>query len=185
LLDSILDERTSLEDFGIKLRMLGEPRSISIEHDSKMINDLLANVAIQTGAGLSLQPVQVFSYLANSIRSGERSIPYSLVTGHTYVVTFLCGRNTPIARRVEIWVPEESSGTLVFHSGDCAEGGALATEYAHSKLQKHEGLLGQVWFTGIPALRPILAADPVGRGAVIAMPFIEAGKLKAITAWYL
>jgi hypothetical protein len=119
-------------------------------------------------------------------------IPYALVTGHTYVVTFLCGRNTPLARRVEIWAPEEDSGALVFRSGDYAEGGALATEYAHSKIQKHEGLLGQVWFTGIPALRPILAADrlpagpsgAVGAGAAIAMPFIEGGRLKAITVWY-
>ena len=118
-------------------------------------------------------------------------IPYSPVTGHTYVVTFLCGRNTPIARRVEIWVPDESGEALVFHSGDCSDGGAMATEYGHSKVQKREGFLGQVWFTGIPALRPILAGDgfpagpsgAVGRGA-IAMPFIEAGKLKAIMAWY-
>lgn len=80
LLNSILKERTSLEDFGIKLRTLSEQRSIALEHDSKMINDSLANVAIQTGVGLSLRPEQVFSYLANSIRSGERSIPYSLVT---------------------------------------------------------------------------------------------------------
>jgi hypothetical protein len=36
-------------------------------------------------------------------------------------------------------------------------------------------------------LRPISATDPAptaGLRAVIAMPFIEAGKLKAITAWY-
>ncbi len=119
-------------------------------------------------------------------------IPYSPVTGHTYVVTFLWGRNTPIARRVEIWVPDESGAALVFHSGDCAEGGALATEYGNSKIQKREGLLGQVWFTGMPALRPILAADripaepsaAIGPSAAIAMPFIEAGRLKAITAWY-
>jgi hypothetical protein len=120
-------------------------------------------------------------------------IPYSLVTGHTYVVTFLCARNTPITRRVEIWVPDESGSALVFHSGDGAEGDAPATEYAHSKIQRREGLLGQVWFTGIPALRPILATDPlpagpsgaVGAGAAIAIPFIEAGRLKAITVWYL
>jgi ABC-type lipoprotein release transport system permease subunit len=79
-LSRILEDRTSLEDFGIKLRTPGAQQSISLEHDSKMVNDSLANVAIQTGAGLSLHPVPVFSYLANSIRFGERSIPYSLVT---------------------------------------------------------------------------------------------------------
>src|SRR5207249_407990 len=71
---------TSLEDFGIKLRALDEQRSISLEHDSKMIDDSLAKTASETAANLSLRAVPVLSYLANSISAEERSIPYSLVT---------------------------------------------------------------------------------------------------------
>jgi putative ABC transport system permease protein len=84
VLDRILKERSSLEDFGIKLRLVGQPSSqpgISLEHDSKIISASLAKISSETATSLSLRSVPVFSYLANSISSGERSIPYSLVTG--------------------------------------------------------------------------------------------------------
>jgi hypothetical protein len=120
-------------------------------------------------------------------------IPYAPVSGHTYVLTFLCARNTPIARRLEVWVPNQTGDALLFHAGDCDQDSALATEYEHASIGRREGLFGQAWFTGIPVLRPIEATDPTptarsaaaaGLSAVIALPFIEAGKLKAITAWY-
>lgn len=84
VLDKILKERTSLEDFGIKLRLVGEPLSqpgISLEHNSKIISASLAKISSETATSLSLRSLPVFSYLANSISSAERSIPYSLVTG--------------------------------------------------------------------------------------------------------
>jgi hypothetical protein len=80
LLASILSDRTSLEDFGIKLRALDDQRGISLEQESKMISDSLARTARDIAAGLSLRTISVLSYLANSISSGERSIPYSIVT---------------------------------------------------------------------------------------------------------
>jgi hypothetical protein len=87
---------------------------------------------------------------------------------------------------------ESNRRRALFHSGDCDQSTALAAKYEHTKIRKGEGLLGQAWFTGIPVLRLIGATDPTlaaqstaaGLRAVIAMPFIEAGKLKAITAWY-
>lgn len=80
-LGGILKARSLLEDYGIKLRTVGEPQSISLEHDSKMIGDSLTTTAGETAKSLSLPVLPVFSYLANSIGAGERSIPYSLVTG--------------------------------------------------------------------------------------------------------
>ena len=78
LIDRILKDRTSLADFGITLRVVGEPESISVEHDSKLVSDSLAQAA-DKAAG-SAQQSGVLSYLANSISFGERSIPYSLVS---------------------------------------------------------------------------------------------------------
>jgi len=92
LVDTILKERSSLEDFGITLRIVGQPRSVpqlaltevhqsfSLEHDSKVINDSLAKTANEVAIDLSVRASPVLSYLANSISSGDRSIPYSLVT---------------------------------------------------------------------------------------------------------
>ncbi len=116
VVEKILKERTSLEDFGIKLRLVSEalseppvvpgrsaPRPTSsdasethplpqvvltksqpgflLEHDSKVISAALAKISSDTAAALSLRPMPILSYLANSISAGERSIPYSLVTG--------------------------------------------------------------------------------------------------------
>jgi hypothetical protein len=118
-------------------------------------------------------------------------IPYAPVSGHTYVLTFLGARNTPIARRLEVWVPNQTGDALIFHAGDCDQNAALAIEYEGTKIRKQEGLLGQVWLTGMPMLRAIDATDrtptvrsAVGLRAVIAMPFTEAGKLKAVMTWY-
>jgi hypothetical protein len=120
-------------------------------------------------------------------------IPYAPVSGHAYVLTFLSARNTPLVRRLEIWVPNQAGDALAFHAGDCDQDTALVAAYKEAHISKQDGVLGQVWFTGIPALRAVDTSDATataraaiaaGLRAVIAMPFIEAGKLKAITAWY-
>ncbi len=81
-LNTILRERITLEDLGIKLRTLkvDDQSVISLEHESRMIGDTLDAGTRQTATGLSLRSTGVFSYLANSISSGDKSIPYSLVT---------------------------------------------------------------------------------------------------------
>ena len=114
-LGPILKDRTSLEDFGVKLRIVREPlsatpavaggsitqqptpdaprdrllptslltaarQSISVEHDSKVLNDSLADSARKAADRSHLRVTSVLSYLANSISFGGRSIPYSLVT---------------------------------------------------------------------------------------------------------
>jgi ABC-type antimicrobial peptide transport system permease subunit len=77
---SLLKNKASLEDLGLKLRTLDNQRGMILETDSKIINDHIANAARETAQALSLRTVPVLSYLANGISSGERSIPYSLVT---------------------------------------------------------------------------------------------------------
>ncbi len=87
----ILKDRASLEDFGVNLRVFGTGgpatapttdalQSISVESDTKVLNDSLAETARKAAEKSQLQVTSVFSYLANDIRSGGRSIPYSLVT---------------------------------------------------------------------------------------------------------
>ena len=78
LIERILRDKTSLEDFGITLRVVGEPKAISVEHDSKLLNDSLARAAGKAAG--SYEQLSVLSYLANKISFGTRSIPYSLVT---------------------------------------------------------------------------------------------------------
>jgi ABC-type antimicrobial peptide transport system permease subunit len=81
-LTTILRERFKLADLGIELRSIkvDEQPVISLEHDSRVIPESLATVAGETATSLALRPSPIFSYLANNISSGDRSIPYSLVT---------------------------------------------------------------------------------------------------------
>ncbi|MGD0774060.1 MAG: ABC transporter permease [Candidatus Solibacter sp.] len=88
----------TLADLGIRLRQLEAvgrtPRSarvpldplpgavgfLSLETDSAVISDALADAATRTAQALGLHTEPVLSYLANSIRIGERQMPYSVVT---------------------------------------------------------------------------------------------------------
>jgi putative ABC transport system permease protein len=62
----------TLEDIGIKIRSLPDRDALSVETESGIVNDALAKKAPGT---------LMFAYLANSIRIGDRQIPYSLVLG--------------------------------------------------------------------------------------------------------
>src|SRR6202034_1756000 len=69
-------DKITLDDLGIKIRTL--PTGLSIETASAVMSDALV-VTAQKAAGGNAQPF--FSYVANSIRIGDREVPYSIVTG--------------------------------------------------------------------------------------------------------
>lgn len=79
----LLKDTAHLEDYNIKLRVLDEQKSLSVETGAGVISETLAErvgqAARQTGnAGAS----PYLSYLVNSMRlENGRAIPYSIVTG--------------------------------------------------------------------------------------------------------
>ncbi len=77
---ALLKEKATLEDFGLRLRVLDNQRGVSLESNSRIINEHVASAANEAAKALSVRTVPVLSYLANSINSGDRSTPYSLVT---------------------------------------------------------------------------------------------------------
>jgi ABC-type lipoprotein release transport system permease subunit len=77
-LEATLRQHYRLEDIGIRVRRLETPACWSVESASGMIADELAKVATAAAQGSRVEPV--LSYLANSIRLGDREVPYSLVT---------------------------------------------------------------------------------------------------------
>lgn len=79
-LASLLKEKATLDDLGLKLRVLDQPQALVLETNSNIISDPLASAAQQAAKASSLETIPVLSYLANSISAGDRSIPYSLVT---------------------------------------------------------------------------------------------------------
>ncbi len=76
----VLKQRYRLEDLGLRLRRLEAPDCWSLDSDAGMIADAPAGVALSTAKSLGLRAEPILSYLANSIRIGNRETPYSLVT---------------------------------------------------------------------------------------------------------
>ncbi len=80
VLSGILKDAGLLEDYGITLRELSNQQSISVEHESRLLSDVLWEAANIEGKNLGLRSIPVFSYLANNISANANAVPYSLVT---------------------------------------------------------------------------------------------------------
>ena len=70
----------SLEDLGATVAMTSSPESLVVESASGILSGPLQTASVQAGRAIGLSAVPVFTYLANTIRAGDRQIPYSLVT---------------------------------------------------------------------------------------------------------
>src|SRR5215213_1137337 len=70
-----LKDKATLEDLGLKLRVINNQQSISVESTGRIINEHVATAVAQAAQSLSLPTVPVLSYLANSINDGDRSTP--------------------------------------------------------------------------------------------------------------
>jgi ABC-type lipoprotein release transport system permease subunit len=75
-----LKDRYTLEDLGLQMRVLEKQGCLILETDSMVISDALAEIASATAKSLGLRTEPVLTYLANSIRVGNREVPYSVVT---------------------------------------------------------------------------------------------------------
>jgi putative ABC transport system permease protein len=69
----------TLDDGAITVRLVGNS-TIAVESATGIVSDGVESAARQAGTALGLAPLPVFTYLANTIRKGDRRIPYSLVT---------------------------------------------------------------------------------------------------------
>ncbi len=76
----ILTDHYTLQDLGVKLRVLDKQHCLSLETDSAVISDDLARAVVATAHSLGLRTEPVLTYLANSIRANGHEIPYSVVT---------------------------------------------------------------------------------------------------------
>jgi putative ABC transport system permease protein len=80
LLADILKDTFSLEDLGLRLRVLDNQRGIAFESETAVISDGIYSSSVAVAAQTNLTVVPILSYLANAIRFGEREVPYSVVT---------------------------------------------------------------------------------------------------------
>ena len=71
----------TLQDLGLKADAAADGSAVVVETASGIISEPLERRVLDAAKKLGLGAIPVFTYLANTIRIGDREIPYSLVTG--------------------------------------------------------------------------------------------------------
>lgn len=104
-----------------------------------------------------------------------------------HVMTFLSAKATPIAKRIQIWIPDELSGQLVCRQGYSKKDNHLAEMFETLTVNKGEGALGRVWLTGMPLIsgnqNNLYDPELDNLSSMLAIPVIEHGRLKAIVTF--
>jgi hypothetical protein len=78
-LAEIVAAHTTLDDFGFTVKESGDGRTFILGAAAGLLDDRQAAAARQALAGSGARGEPVFTYLANSMRVGDREVPYSLV----------------------------------------------------------------------------------------------------------
>ena len=79
-LAEILGWASRLEDLGVTLEVLPDVHCLSVTSSQILIRDGVAEAVQEAASRLSLDTSRVFTYLANTMRSGSAEVPYSLVS---------------------------------------------------------------------------------------------------------
>jgi hypothetical protein len=115
-------------------------------------------------------------------------IPVGNSDEQSYVMTFLSAKATPIAKRIQIWIPDLRGKQLVCQQGYSKNSNNLAEIFETISVNKGVGALGRVWLTGMPVISGNLDEAEYNPeldslNSMLAIPVIELGRLKAIVAF--
>ena len=114
-------------------------------------------------------------------------IPISDNTEQTYIMTFLSAKATPIAKRIQIWIPDPQGKQLICRQGYSKDNNELAQLFETITVNKGEGALGRVWLTGMPVITGADESDYSPEldnlSTMLAIPVIADGRLKAIVTF--
>ena len=113
-----LSAAAGVDDFGLRVRAIEERGVLAVESRSTMLADRLATIATGTAERLGLVVIPTLTYLANSIRSGDREVPYSTITA---IDTRVLGWSAPDAEKQQpgaIYLNEWTAKDLQVREGD-------------------------------------------------------------------
>ena len=79
VLRKLLRDSFAPEDLGLRLRILENRNALSVESSRILLEEPLARAVMEAAAASRLQAYGIYTYLANTIRSGTKSIPYSVI----------------------------------------------------------------------------------------------------------
>lgn len=115
------------------------------------------------------------------IRAGV-GIPFFGAGELRSVVTFLSSKSTPIARRFEVWCPDESRERLTFEAGIDEHSEEVEAPDPARTIMRGEGTIGLAWLRGIPE---VAEGDEAGDyQSLLAIPIIDGGLLNSVMVCY-
>jgi putative ABC transport system permease protein len=79
-LEAAVRRRATLEDLGLTLTVLADREMLAVGSASGLLTDAQARAAVGAAAEGGMRSMPLLTYLANTLRRGDREIPYSLVT---------------------------------------------------------------------------------------------------------
>ncbi|MFI3194437.1 MAG: GAF domain-containing protein [Methylococcaceae bacterium] len=114
-------------------------------------------------------------------------IPVSSYDNQVCMMTFLSAKATPIAKRIQIWIPDALGQQLICQQGYSKNTNDLAQLFETIPVTKGEGALGRVWLTGMPVISGCQVAhykpELDDLSAMLAIPVIDNGHLSAIVSF--
>ena len=153
----------------------------------------LAGLAWQTGLPVLIDDIskaETFIRASDAKQAGISmgiGIPVSDNPGQPYIMTFLSAKATPIAKRIQIWIPDVKGKQLICQQGYSKNSNDLAKIFETINVNKGEGALGRVWLTGVPVItgdhEPDYNPELDSLSSMLAIPVIEQGRLKAIVSF--
>ncbi|MDD5462743.1 MAG: GAF domain-containing protein [Methylococcales bacterium] len=153
----------------------------------------LAGLAWETGMPVLINDIgktDTFIRAGDAQQAGITTgigIPVSDTLKQTYIMTFLSAKATPIAKRIQIWIPDQQGRQLICQEGYSKNSNDLAEIFETITVKKGEGALGRVWLTGVPIItgnhEPDYNPELDNLSSMLAIPVIENGRLKAIVSF--
>ena len=118
----------TLEDLGARVVSPDDSAFVTVDSTSGIVNDALERATREAASKLGLEPIPVFTYLANTIRKGDRVVPYSLITATELRVV------VPERRALSAERPAPSADPIVLNDWtarelDAAPGDRIDVEY--------------------------------------------------------
>lgn len=166
------------------------------ENMSKLVKlakgDGITGIAWATGMPVLIEDI---GQAKEFIRAGDAqqagistglAIPVANCNERCYVMTFLSAKATPLAKRIQIWIPENDE--LVCCQGYSKTNNNLAEIFENITVKKGAGALGRTWLTGMPTISgnkesSLYNTDLDNLSSMLTIPVIQQGKLKAIVTF--
>jgi len=144
------------------------------------------------GLAQSTQFLRAQEAAAAGIQRGL-AIPCPVPSREHYVLTFLSASATPIARRIESWVPDAGGRSLQRAYGFCEVAGSLPTGAPYTTSGSGDDTIAEAFASGVPRLRQKAGDEPgavgesaaaAGLGGLIVLPIVSDGVVAEAVALY-